>query len=135
PWCALWLWAWGRRGSWRPAPYPASPVASRGAGTGCFPIAPVAPATNTPISSSLIRGIIYTHYDEMAAAAVTPASTAAREAVTPLHAAGPHRQPTAAVRTTNRARTPQRPGRLPQPTQPDPPPSTPPPPPPPRTPP
>src|SRR5262249_52347761 len=98
---------------------PASPVASRGAGTGCFPIAPVAPATNTLISSSLIRGIIYTHYDEMAAAAVTPASTAAREAVTPLHAAGPHRQPTAAVRTTNRARTPQRPGRLPQPTKPD----------------
>src|SRR5262249_35745005 len=41
----------------------------------CFPIAPVAPATNTLISSSLIRGIIYTQYDEMTATAVTPAST------------------------------------------------------------
>src|SRR5215475_7686227 len=63
---------------------PASPAASRGAGTSCFPIAPVAPATNTLISSSLIRGIIYTQYDEMTATAVTPASTPAREAVTPL---------------------------------------------------
>src|SRR5215475_7827969 len=71
---------------------PASPAASRGAGTSCFPIAPVAPATNTLISSSLIRGIIYTQYDEMTATAVTPASTPAREAVTPLHAAGLQRK-------------------------------------------
>src|SRR5215470_16271095 len=85
---------------------PASPAASRGAGTSCFPIAPVAPATNTLISSSLIRGIIYTQYDEMTATAVTPASTPAREAVTPLHAAGLQRKARTSSSRGSAARSP-----------------------------
>src|SRR5215468_7664260 len=58
----------------------------------------------------LERGIIYTQYDEMAPPAVTPASTPARDAATPPHAAGLQRRrapPRRGDRPLDRRRLPE----------------------------
>src|ERR671911_210294 len=72
-------------------PWTSWPAATR-RGTSCFPIAPVAPATNTLIINPFIEDFTFTPQDKTAAPAVTPPSTPARESgrgVQPLKRASP----------------------------------------------